>query len=146
MSVSKRLYRVFKTLTSEQLESFGDYLNQGNQYIDDLLSDWEETQRDTRRTNSNTDQNAGFKQTSQAKSETNSDSYNAFPEEVVNDLQLFGLTPPSTIDVVKKARNKEIKKYHPDHFNNDKNKQDTAKQIMQIYNSAFERLKKYYGK
>ncbi|MEA2083815.1 MAG: hypothetical protein U9O82_06140 [Thermodesulfobacteriota bacterium] len=64
----------------------------------------------------------------------------------VENLALFDLTPPSSLDEVRKARNREIKKYHSDKFINDPEKLKTSKEIMQIYNAAFDRLKEYYGK
>jgi hypothetical protein len=70
--------------------------------------------------------------------------YPGVPPKVVEDLAIFGLTPPSSLDEVRKARNREIKKYHSDMFLHDPEKLDTSKQIMQIYNTAFDRLKEYY--
>ncbi len=68
----------------------------------------------------------------------------AFPPQVVDDLAVFGLTPPSSMEAVKRARNREIKKYHSDKFMQDQVKLETSKQIMQILNNAYDRLKKYY--
>ena len=56
----------------------------------------------------------------------------------------FGLTPPSSLEEVRKARNREIKKYHSDHFVNDSERYETSKQIMQIYNAAYDRLKEHF--
>ena len=67
------------------------------------------------------------------------------PLKVIEDLAIFELKPPSSMDEVKRARNREIKKYHSDKFVNDLEKLGTSKEIMQIYNGAYERLKKYYG-
>jgi hypothetical protein len=63
----------------------------------------------------------------------------------VEDLAVFGLKPPCSFDEVRKARNREIKQYHSDKFLQDSEKLDTSKKIMQIYNAAFDRLKKYYA-
>lgn len=68
------------------------------------------------------------------------------PTGFVENLALFDLTPPSSLDEVRKARNREIKKYHSDKFINDPEKLETSKEIMQIYNAAFDRLKEYYEK
>ena len=79
--------------------------------------------------------------------ETSQSSANPFPgvpQQVVDDLEVFGLTPPSSMAEVKKARNREIKKFHSDRFMNDAGKFDTSKQIMQIYNAAYDRLEAYY--
>ncbi len=72
-------------------------------------------------------------------------SYNSgIPRQVIDDLAVFGLVPPSSMKEVKKARNREIKKFHPDHFLNNPEKLKTAKEILQIYNAAYDRLKEYY--
>ncbi len=68
------------------------------------------------------------------------------PQQVIDDLAVFDLTPPSSLDKVRAARNKEIKKYHSDKFVNDPDRFDTSKEIMQIYNAAFDRLRAYYEK
>jgi hypothetical protein len=66
------------------------------------------------------------------------------PQQVVDDLAVFGLTPPSSLEEVRKARNREIKKYHSDRFVNDSERYETSKQIMQIYNAAYDRLKEHF--
>ncbi|MFP4309190.1 MAG: J domain-containing protein [Desulfococcaceae bacterium] len=66
------------------------------------------------------------------------------PRQVVEDLAVFGLTPPSSLEEVRKARNREIKKYHSDRFVNDSERYETSKQIMQIYNAAYDRLKEHF--
>lgn len=71
--------------------------------------------------------------------------FSDYPTRVVEDLAVFGLTPPSSLEEVRKARNREIRKYHSDRFMNDPEKLATSKEIMQIFNAAYDRLKKYYG-
>jgi DnaJ-domain-containing protein 1 len=66
------------------------------------------------------------------------------PRQVRDDLTVFQLTPPSSFQEVRSARNREIKKYHSDKFINDPEKLKTSKEIMQIYNAAYDRLKTYY--
>jgi hypothetical protein len=68
------------------------------------------------------------------------------PRQILDDLAIFGLRPPCSWDEVKKARNREIKKYHSDHFIDDPVRYDASKEIMQIYNASYDRLKKYYKK
>jgi curved DNA-binding protein CbpA len=68
----------------------------------------------------------------------------AYPEQVIEDLKAFGLEPPSSLNEVKKARNREIMKYHSDRFMNDPEKLEISRQIMQILNLAYERLEKWY--
>ncbi len=63
---------------------------------------------------------------------------------LAEDLAVFGLTPPSSLNEVKRVRNREIKKYHPDRFQNDPARRETAKEIMQIYNAAYDRLRRHY--
>jgi hypothetical protein len=72
--------------------------------------------------------------------------YPNVPQQVVEDLKVFDLTPPSSLEEVKKRRNEEIKKYHSDRFVNDPERYKTSTEIMQIYNVAYERLREYYKK
>ena len=74
----------------------------------------------------------------------NTETCSDMPAGFIENLALFDLAPPSSLDEVRKARNREIKKYHSDKFINDPEKLETSKEIMQIYNVAFDRLKKYY--
>ncbi|MFC1824379.1 J domain-containing protein [Thermodesulfobacteriota bacterium] len=78
--------------------------------------------------------------------ETGKESHAGVPAQVVEDLALFDLKPPSSLEEVRKARNREIKKYHSDKFLHDKEKLETSKEIMQIYNAAYERLEEYFIK
>ncbi len=68
------------------------------------------------------------------------------PDSIIADLNIFGLSPPVTMETIKKARNREIKKYHSDKFLHDQQKLIVSKQIMQIYNAAFSRLSIYFDK
>jgi hypothetical protein len=67
-----------------------------------------------------------------------------WPQQVVDDLRIFGLKPPSSLEEVKKVRNREVMKYHTDKFTGDAEKEETSKRIMQIYNTAFDRLEEWY--
>lgn len=67
-----------------------------------------------------------------------------WPQQVVDDLSIFGLKPPSSLEEVKKVRNREAMKYHTDRFTGDPEKEETSKRIMQIYNTAFDRLENWY--
>lgn len=69
----------------------------------------------------------------------------SFDPQVIIDLAVFDLHPPSSIQEVKAARNEEFKKYHSDIFHYNSKKAEAAKEIMQIYNCAYERLKKHYN-
>jgi len=79
-----------------------------------------------------------------AQKENKTEEYPGIPRQVSDDLAVFDLKPPSSLAEVKKARNREIRKYHSDHFVNDPAKYETSKKIMQIYNAAYDRLKDYY--
>ena len=68
------------------------------------------------------------------------------PAQVVEDLAVFGLKPPGSLDELIKARNREMKQYHPDKFMTEDEKVEAANEIAQIYNAAFERLKEYYNR
>jgi DnaJ-domain-containing protein 1 len=74
---------------------------------------------------------------------TTSNPY-GLPQQVVDDLALFGIPLPGSWDEVIKARNREMKKYHPDKYMSKEEKVDAANEIAQIYNAAFERLEKFY--
>ena len=71
-------------------------------------------------------------------------NYYGVPKQVIADLLTFNLKPPSCMEDVRRARNREMKKYHSDKFINDPEKLKTSKEIMQIYNAAYERLMEYY--
>lgn len=69
----------------------------------------------------------------------------SMPPQLVEDLANFGLIPPSSLEAVRRARNREVKKYHPDFYSGDSEKSETAKQILQILNASFDRLEAYYS-
>jgi hypothetical protein len=69
-----------------------------------------------------------------------------YPQQFIEDLAVFNLSPPSSLSEVKRVRNQEMKKYHADRFFNDPERYQTSQEIMQIYNTAYERLKAYYAK
>jgi hypothetical protein len=78
--------------------------------------------------------------------QTSHNPYPGVPQQVIDDLAVFSLTPPSSLADVRAARNKEIKKYHSDKFVNEPDRFEKSKEIMQIYNAAFDRLRAYYEK
>jgi len=61
------------------------------------------------------------------------------------DLKIFNLPGNTCWKDVKHAYRSECKKYHSDLHQNDISKKEAAEEIMVIYNSAYERLKKHYG-
>ena len=144
MSLSERLFRLLQSVASDQMESFEKLFDQEGRTLDEKLAEWERhysTPGDSasqRREENFTGCDTDFRH-------RESKDAAPYPPHVVDDLQLFGLTPPSSLQEVKKARNSEIKTYHPDHFHSDLAKRETAKKILQIYNSAYQRLSRYYA-
>ena len=66
--------------------------------------------------------------------------------EIERDLEVFNLNPPSSWKEVRKRRNDLIKKYHSDLYSSNPEKEKIAKEITQIYNDTYDRLKKHFGK
>ncbi len=66
------------------------------------------------------------------------------PQQVLDDLSLFEIAPPGSWNEVIQARNREMKRYHPDKYMSKETKVDAANEIAQIYNAAFERLKAHF--
>lgn len=131
----QRIAQIVRSYVSSSLDSPPEPRNQRNQGEEEAY----------------TRHSAGRKKPSQKDQDTASSqsSRNPFPgvaQHVIDDLAVFGLTPPSSLDRVRTARNKEVKKYHSDKFINDPDRFETSKEIMQIYNAAFDRLRVYYEK
>lgn len=142
MSLNKRVTRLFKSVVGEAIEDIEKLLHENTSLFDEKISKWEE------KANHNY-----FQEKADVQEEAN--QFNAdelkssdilYPKQLVDDLKIFDLSPPSSLSEVKKARNLGIKKFHPDKFVADDEKSETAKRILQIYNSAFERLKRHFGK
>jgi len=85
-----------------------------------------------------------FDSTAFSSDNPNPGGYPDYPDQILEDLSNFKLTPPSSLAEIKRARNQEIKKYHPDRFMDDPERIETAKEILQIYNASYERLKKFF--
>jgi DnaJ-domain-containing protein 1 len=140
MSVTKRVFTLLKSLVDEQVESIGQWLNDGDHLIDEKLKQWEkefEQDQNGRSEANNRGTKYGFEDENWDRSTGDN--------QLADDLRIFGLTPPASLVEVKKARNREIKKYHPDRFTADMGKLETAKEILQIYNEVYERLAKHYS-
>ena len=131
MAVADRIYRMLKSYGQGGLEALEAKLAQGkgdlSSRLDTLEQEWEEPR--TRQ--------QGFTPPPQTPSPAS-----PWPKELIDDLAVFGLRPPATLAVVKRIRNQEIRKYHPDRFAGDLERETTAKEIPQIYNGAYERLEK----
>jgi len=141
MVMSSLIGRLFNIARSNVQQAFGHILEKA----EDRLDDWEsrvfgeetaEEEADHRRRESR-GASAGFRK----RPGTDAGGY---PQQVVADLATFDLKPPSSLSEVRRARNREMKKFHSDRFVNDPDKFQTSKQIMQIYNAAYDRLRKYY--
>ncbi|PCI29498.1 MAG: hypothetical protein COB67_03820 [SAR324 cluster bacterium] len=142
MDLSTRVFRLMKSLAEEGVDSVGGFFNQGKTMMDESLNSWEERVENKQRTAGGNEEKGGQER---YKTESNrSTSSSKDVPQVTTDLQLFGLTPPSSLAELKKARNREIKKYHPDRFSNDPEKLKTAQEIMQIYNEVYDRLQDHY--
>lgn len=131
--IFKRIIKIAKAGLGEAIENASDFIKssdgvQGKKYHDTgpFSSEYEQ--------NFSGGAGSGTKKT----------GYANYPDQVVEDLGTFGLHPPSSLEEVKKARNREIRKYHPDRFLNDPDRLETSKQIMQILNAAYERLEKWF--
>lgn len=146
MDIGDRLFRILKAATRDKLDAFAEIFEQGDSLVDEILRDWE---RKYDLGSDKQEDKGSFKQsTSYQDFQSNSgqrreeEPYSPFSQQLIEDLQLFNLSPPVTLEEVKKIRNQEIKKFHPDKFLQEPEKLETAKQILQIYNAAFERIKK----
>ena len=123
----KRLYNIARTFRPERKAESGDWLHQDTQADP---SDSREPHQNAHRSFSTgmNDKNPG----------------NDFPAQIIEDLANFNLSPPASLEAVRQARNMQFKKYHPDKHHGDPEKAETAKEIMQIYNASYERLKEFY--
>lgn len=151
MDIGNRIFRLLKAATNDKLSAIDEIIEQGSNLVDDFLSDWEKKHglyEDSQKTQNQQSTSSGRStqgdSTRHHYQETKSQEYKSqsspYPKQMVDDLQLFGLTPPVTLSELKKVRNQEIKKFHPDKFLNEPEKMETAKRILQIYNAAYERL------
>lgn len=159
MSFVKRLVNITKANISHQAKAIGELFGKterkfGHKYFRESDKKNEEAFFDSD-TEPNYDGKESFKENSNSgknyqydsshyRSDTNY-NYSHTPKQVIDDLSVFGLAPPSSLEEVKRARNREIKKYHSDRFINDTEKFETSKEIMQIYNAAYDRLKDHYN-
>ncbi len=123
-----------------------------DEILERISDKWREPSRDFENSDEGTGDSGGSASFGGGPGEDASGSFRhqnadaAYPQQVVDDLTVFNLSPPSSLEEVRRARNREIKKYHSDRFVNDPEKFATSKEIMQIYNAAYDRLKTHYGK
>jgi len=139
MEINQRIKRLLESLVGEQLESFRLSLDQG-------LKDWE-NRLGIDPEGSNTGNQRGPKPTGASpnfgyKKPDSSRNKSPYTDQLLKDLAAFGLTPPVSLDELKQARKRELKKYHPDRFAQEPSKIDSAKRISQILGETYERLLK----
>jgi len=138
MDVSQRLFRLMRTIAEDKFETIGRFIEESNDFLDERLRTWE-TDYEFRDEEPDAD-------TTQQKEHTESQPFESeSSKQFIEDLQLFGLIPPSSLEEVRQVRNQEMKKFHPDRYLNQPEKMETAKKIVQIYNAAYDRLKKSFG-
>ena len=136
MDVSKRLYRVLRTLTEDRLSAVSNFIEQGDAILDEKLRAWEEKL--------GLNENGNFSTSGEhphADQSTRPERESSHSSQFVEDLKLFNLRPPSSMQEVKQARNREMKVFHPDKYLNEPEKMEVANQIVKIYNDAYDRLK-----
>lgn len=140
MDVSQRLFRLMRTITEDKFESISRLIETSSERFDERLRNWEAEfgiGADENPTD-NSWQHQYQNEDTRQHQESGADA------QLREDLELFGLTPPSSLEEVRQIRNRELKKFHPDKYTGEPEKLETAKQIVQIYNTAFDRLKQHY--
>ncbi len=138
-AMSNLFGRLFNIARANVQQAFGNLLDRA----EDRLDDWEERVFGEESEDGSGDQRRR-EDHSRARTEQSRPHPSGYPRQVVEDLGLFDLTPPSSLSEVKRARNREMKQFHSDRFVNDPAKFQTSKEIMQIYNAAFDRLRRFY--
>lgn len=135
--IFQRLFNIAKAYGSDHVDKFRKVVFGDEDNFDFREYFSRKTQSDSRYSDK--------RSTSEGFRNRSTNPYPGVPTQVVDDLAVFNLIPPSSLEEVRKARNREIKKYHSDKFINDPERFKTSKEIMQIYNAAYERLREYYS-
>lgn len=126
MNISDRLLRIARAAAGKGLEEVEKLIQSGTTFVDKELDELE------KKINIDKGENGSFKKERASQLE--------------EDLGRFHLKEGATWEEVKKAYHREAKKYHSDKHNHDEGKKSLSHEIMVIYNSAYERLKRHYGK
>ena len=138
MGILSRLYNITKSNTLGYVESLGKVVGlKGNRM------DAETTTGDKGSFGDFSDNHTGGRNRTYSGNPGDT-NHAGIPQQIIEDLAVFDLKPPSSMDEVRKARNREIKKYHSDKFINDPERLNVSTEIMQIYNTAYDRLKEHY--
>ncbi len=138
MGVLERLFNIARANTLEYVESLEKYLGTEREREYSFSYDFED---ETFTGSSSSYERTGSTGTGSGRPSGN---YSGYPKDVLEAFATFDIKPPSSMKEIKNARNREIKKYHSDKFMNDPEKLAASKEIMQIYNAAYDRLKEYY--
>ena len=85
------------------------------------------------------------------KSSTNSQSKrtstkNNFEHKLNNAYKRLGVKPSDPFSIIEKAYKKQLMKFHPDRFPDDKSKIQSATKLSQMISEAFETIKTARGK
>lgn len=130
--MAKRLFRIAEAAAGQGLEDIEKRINDGVTFLDKEIEEFEK------------------KLGLGTKNKEQTGSYKTRPSkpsgQLDEDLEIFKLKKGASWEEIKKAYRGEAKKYHSDLHNEDAGKKTVAHEIMLIYNSAYERLKKKYGK
>ena len=137
MDVSQRLFRLMRSIAEDKFDTISRFIEDGSDLFDERLRSWED------KFDINEDGYSHQGRYGDQKSHSRPEDTTAL-SQVAEDLQLFGLVPPSNLEEVRQIRNQELKKFHPDKYIDQPEKLETAKQIVQIYNTAYDRLKKHF--
>lgn len=141
MDLNQRITRLLKSLGKEQFDGFYQALDEGLRAWEQRLGIEEpkpgEGQK-AKKTKTDPPPRSDFGPRPQQKAGKYSDA-------MLRDLAAFGLTPPVTLEELKQARKRELKKYHPDRFANDPEKMQSANRIVQILGETYERLLAQWG-
>ncbi len=136
MNLAARIYRLIQSYTKDEISEFQKKIFDQGSSLEDELNSFEQAQGQKTAGSSSSQAPPRDEPKPEAKRTS------PYPQELIDDLAVLGLKPPATFAEVKKARNKEIKSFHPDKFSSDKVKEEAAKQILQLINGAYERLEK----
>ncbi len=138
--VLKRLSRIVSANIRHHTRTLTEFTHKDGQ------KDWYQSSKNNRKNEEDSyKKNDGSQNAGQNNFNNNAKPHYKETKQVREDLAVFNLSPPSSLEEIRRARNKEIKKYHSDKFIHDAEKLETSKKIMQIYNAAYDRLKNYYN-
>lgn len=86
-----------------------------------------------------------FKSSTNSKSKQTS-TKNNFEHKLNNAYKRLGVKPSDPFSIIEKAYKKQLMKFHPDRFPDDKSKIQSATKLSQMISEAFETIKTARGK